>query len=135
MIDFKKPVGDTGWGPAIFRVALGAYFILAGMMKLDNMAVFVRHVVDFGILPKQMAILYGTGLPYAEVIVGFLLVVGFWTILMSIIAALMLLSFIVALGFFPNDPHLFNKDIILLAGAVALMFSGSGRYGIDNIKQ
>jgi uncharacterized membrane protein YphA (DoxX/SURF4 family) len=134
MIDFKKPVGDTAWGPTIFRVALGAYFIMAGLMKLDNMGVFIKHVVEFGILPRQMAILYGTGLPYTEIIVGFLLLVGFWTVLMSIVASLMILSFVIALGFFPNDPRLFNKDIILLAGAVALMFSGGGRYSIDNMK-
>lgn len=134
-MDFKKPVGDTAWGPTIFRVALGGYFIMAGLMKLENMGVFLRHVVDFGILPRQVAIFYGTVLPYAEVIVGALLIVGFWTILMSMIAALLLLSFVLALGLFPNDPRLFNKDIILLAGAVALMFSGAGRYSIDNFRQ
>lgn len=134
-MDFTKPVGDTAWGPTIFRVALGGYFIMAGMMKLENMGVFLRHVIDFGVLPRQMAIIYGSSLPYAEVIVGALLVVGFWTTLMSMIAALMLLSFVLALGLFPNDPRLFNKDIILLAGAVALMFSGAGRYSIDNFRQ
>lgn len=134
-MDFTKPVGDTAWGPTIFRVALGGYFIMAGMMKFENLGVFLRHVVDFGILPRQVAIFYGTALPYVEVLVGALLVVGFWTTLMSMIAALMLLSFVFALGLFPNDPRLFNKDIILLAGAVALMFSGAGRYSIDNFRQ
>jgi uncharacterized membrane protein YphA (DoxX/SURF4 family) len=135
MIKLDEPVGDAQWGPTIYRLAIGSYFMLAGLMKLDRMDVFLRHVVEFGVLPKQVAILYGTFLPYAEVTVGFLLLIGFWTTLASLAASVLLVSFIVALGVFPNSNRLFNKDIILLGGTVALMFSGGGRYSLDRFRR
>jgi uncharacterized membrane protein YphA (DoxX/SURF4 family) len=47
----------------------------------------------------------------------------------------MLSSFIFALKVFPNGNYLFNKDIILLAGSVCIMFTGAGALSIDKFRR
>lgn len=131
----NEPMGNPLYAPFCIRLGLGAYFILAGLMKLDNLPTFIGHVKAFGILPEQVSLVYGLVLPYFEVTVGTLLVVGFWTTLAGIMSSLMLASFIIALGTFPNTGKLFNKDIILLGGSLSLLFSGAGAYSIDRFRK
>jgi uncharacterized membrane protein YphA (DoxX/SURF4 family) len=134
-IKFDEPIGNSLYAPFLIRLGLGAYFILAGLMKLDSLPTFVGHVKAFGILPDEISLLYGLLLPYFEVTIGTLLVVGFWTTLASMFSSLMLISYIVALGTFPNTTKLFNKDIILLGGSLSLLFSGSGAYSLDRFRK
>ena len=131
----NQPVGPSGWAPFFTRVTLGAYFVLAGLSKLEALAAFIQQVKGFGVLPDNASSLYATLLPYSEVALGGFLVLGLWTTLMGLLSALMLLSFVFAFGFFPGHHDLFNKDIILLAASVSLMYSGPGLYSWDNIRK
>jgi uncharacterized membrane protein YphA (DoxX/SURF4 family) len=45
----------------------------------------------------------------------------------------MILSFVLAFGVFPGTHDIFNKDLILLAAACSLLYSGPGALSIDNI--
>ena len=130
----NQPIANAAWGPLMIRLPLGAYFILAGLTKFQNMPTFMEGVRDLHVLPTQVAMLYGTLLPYIEIITGVLLVIGLWTTLASLFAVLMLGSFTYALGVFPHKTDLFNKDLILLGGALSLMFLGSGTWSVDKIK-
>lgn len=129
----NQPLGAAHFGPMIIRLTLGAYFILAGMGKLNLLAAFVDQVRSFGVLPGNIAAVYGILLPYVEVAVGGLLIIGMWTTLSGVLAALMIVSFVYAFGVFPGSHDIFNKDIILLAAACSLMYSGPGAFSIDNI--
>jgi uncharacterized membrane protein YphA (DoxX/SURF4 family) len=131
----NEPIGNPLYAPFLIRLGLGAYFILAGMMKLDQHYTFIAHVKAFGLLPDQAALLYGLVLPYAEIAIGALLVLGFCTTLAGLLSSLLLLSFIIALGTFPNTGRLFNKDIILLGGSLSLLFSGAGAYSVDRFRK
>ena len=131
----NEPIGNPLWAPLFLRLALGAYFILAGLKKLDDPAGFVREIQAYNILPAKISVLYGVLLPYIEVLAGGLLVIGFWTTLGALLCSLMLCSFVIAIGLFPNQSGLFNKDLILLGGALTLMFSGGGAFSIDQFRK
>jgi uncharacterized membrane protein YphA (DoxX/SURF4 family) len=132
----NEPIGNPIWGPLIIRLTLGAYFVLAGWAKLGNAAGFIKEVHSFGILPGQAATLYGILLPYFELAAGVLLIVGIWTTLAAMLTSLMLLSFVIAFGAFPKGGELlFNKDILLLAASVSLLYSGAGALSIDRFRK
>jgi uncharacterized membrane protein YphA (DoxX/SURF4 family) len=131
----NEPIGPASYGPLLLRLPLGAFFITAGWSKLYVLGGFVDQVKAFGILPENIAALYGTLLPYLEVFVGVTLLIGLWTTLSGILAALMLFSFVIAFGFFPGDFQIFNKDLILLGCALSVLYSGAGAYSVDNVKK
>jgi len=130
-----EPVGDACFAPLLIRLGLGSYFVLAGLLKLDDVPGFIEGVRSFNILPDHMATLYGILLPYLEIAFGGLLVIGIWTTLASIVTSLMLFSFVVAIGVFPEGTNLFNKDIILLAASLSLLYSGAGAFSIDRFRK
>lgn len=130
-----QPLGNPVYAPFLVRISIGGYFLLAGLMKLDNIPGFVREVQAFEILPAHLATLYGILLPYTEVIVGILLLVGIWTTAAAMLASMMLLSFVIAIGLFPSRGDLYNKDLILLAGSLSLVFSGAGALSVDRFRK
>lgn len=129
----SQPIGPAPYGPLLVRLALGAYFIMAGTTKLDLLAAFVDQVRAFGVLPGNIAAVYAILLPYVEIGVGGLLILGMWTSMSSILAGLMIFSFVCAFGVFPGSRDIFNKDLILLAATCSLLYSGPGAFSIDNI--
>jgi uncharacterized membrane protein YphA (DoxX/SURF4 family) len=134
-IKINEPIGRNVWAPFLIRLALGGYFIMAGLGKLEVLAAFIEQVKSFGILPNNIAALYATLLPYGEVAIGGLMIAGLWTTLTGILSSLLLLSFVFAFGFFPGSHDIFNKDLILCAAACSLLFSGPGVYALDNIRR
>lgn len=129
----NQQLGAAHYGPMIIRLTLGAYFILAGMGKFNLLAAFVDQVRSFGVLPGNIAAVYGILLPYVEVTVGAMLVLGLWTTLSGVLAGMMIISFVLAFGVFPGSHDIFNKDLILLAAACSLLYSGPGAFSVDNI--
>jgi thiosulfate dehydrogenase [quinone] large subunit len=131
----SEPIGNPLFAPFLVRVGLGSYFILAGLAKLDQIRTFVDSVLSFNILPRSLALVYGHLLPYLEVTVGTLLVLGFWTTAAALSSSFLLLSFIFAIGLFPNSKSLFNKDLILLGASMSLLYSGAGAISIDRFRK
>lgn len=131
----NEPIGNPNLGPLLIRISLGFYFVLAGFAKLDNIPGFIKEVQSFHILPNHLATLYGILLPYGEMMTGLLLIIGIWTTLAAVLSSLMLLSFVIAFGAFPSGGHLFNKDILLLAGSLSLLYSGGGALSIDRFRK
>jgi len=130
----NEPIGDTRYAPLFIRLPLGSYFVLAGLSKLDQLAGFVTEVKKMGVLRDNLAALYATLLPYLEIFSGTLIFLGLWTTLASLISSLLLISFIIAFGFFA-DNTLLNKDIIVLGATLSLLYSGGGLYSLDNIRR
>lgn len=78
------------------RLLLGAIFIVAGAGKLGQPGQFAKVVADIGILPPNWAHVYGLMLPWAEVIVGLLIVLGLLLRLSVGAGMVMTLGFVVA---------------------------------------
>ena len=131
----SEPIGNAMWGALFLRLTLGGLFIIAGLKKLDDPVGFIQVVQSYNVLPHRGANLYAILLPYLEIGCGTLLVAGFWTTLGALIASALLASFIFAVGIRPNESGVYNKDLILLAAALSLMFSGSGAWSIDQFRR
>lgn len=131
----NEPIGDSRYGPLFIRVPLAAYFLLAALSKLHQASAFVEEIRRFKVMPDQLATLYGILLPYVEFTAGVFLLLGIWTTLSALLAALMLFSFTLAFGFFPSGLTIFNKDVLLLGAALSLMYSGAGAYSVDSFRK
>lgn len=135
----SQPLGDSVYGPLVIRLALGAYFLIGGLAKYSDPDGFMAMVRKVGLFPEPFETLYGILFPYLEILVGALLVIGIWTTLTAIIASLLLVSLVFSLGIFPYSGQftrdLFNKDLILLAAAFSLAYTGSGALSVDRFRK
>ena len=129
------------------RVALGAYFVIAGWRKLQAEGgikgfadgIFNKMTPEW--LPEHIARLYGQALPILELVLGGFLIVGFLSRLASGALTLMLSSFIVAIviakgniqGLGPDEPGSFHYNYIFILLAFVLMTVGPGGISIDNL--
>ena len=84
------------WLLLVLRLALGGIFITAGIAKLSNQAEFTNAVIGYGILPDSLARLYGSVLPWAELTIGFCLILGLFTRIASGLVLPVALSFLIA---------------------------------------
>ena len=84
------------WFLFLLRLALGGIFITAGIAKLSNQAEFTNAVIGYGILPDSLARLYGSVLPWAELTIGFCLILGLFTRIASGLVLSAALSFVIA---------------------------------------
>lgn len=134
-IKMHEPIWDGVFGPLFVRAPLGAYFFLAGWYKLGDLKGFVKIVQSFHLMPEPFATLYGILLPYTEMAIGVMLIVGLYTTLAAITACLALASFVWALGIFPQGDKVFNKDILLLLAAFSLLYTGAGAFSIDRFRK
>jgi uncharacterized membrane protein YphA (DoxX/SURF4 family) len=134
-IKMDEPIGPASVGPLIARFGVGAYFLLAGLSKLQMLSAFVAQVKTFGVLPENASALYAVLLPYLEVFIGGCFILGLWTTMVAIVASILLVSFIFAFGFFPGSSDIFNKDIVLLCTVLSLLYTGPGAYGLDNVRK
>ncbi|MFN4895816.1 MAG: DoxX family protein [Pseudomonadota bacterium] len=134
-IKMNEPIGPAALGPLVARIAVGSYFVMAGLSKLQMLSAFVAQVKTFGVLPDNVSSLYAVMLPYLEVFVGGCFVLGLWTTMAGVVASGLLLSFVFAFGFFPGASDIFNKDVVLLGAVICLLYTGPGAYGLDNVRK
>ena len=120
------------WGIAIIRISIGLTFIMHGGQKLfiHRMDKVTMMMTANGLpVPRLCAILVST----AEFFGGIALVAGFYT---RLAAAPMAFTMVVALlavklngGYFLPDGY--EYVLVLLAGSIALIFTGSGALAIN----
>ena len=86
-------------------------------------------------LPEAVAKPYGYALPYAEIVVGAMLIFGVFGRLAGWLTFLMLASFttalMVKLGLAGGSKGPFHSNIILATLALLLAMAGPGRYSLD----
>ncbi|MFM1847714.1 MAG: hypothetical protein RL417_1188 [Pseudomonadota bacterium] len=131
----NEPIGDASIGPLLVRLPVGIYFVLAGLLILRDPTSFLAEVHNMKILPPHAGTIYAIMLPYLQIAAGGLLIIGMWTTLAAGIISLMLLSFVIAFGLHPEGGTLFNKDIVFLAAAVSLLYTGSGAWSVDRFRR
>ena len=81
-------------GPA--RLELAAVFLVAGALKVIDPQSSVAAVRAYRLLPSPLATIVGWGLPFAEIALGVLLLVGIATRLVALASAVLLLVFVAA---------------------------------------
>ena len=79
------------------RLTLGIVLIVAGALKVGNLEGSVFATSEYKILPYELLRPVGIGLPFAEIALGILLVIGLFTRLSGLAGALMMLAFIIAI--------------------------------------
>lgn len=123
------------------RLSLGVLFLLAGVRKLlpaegatvmDKMNGFASFVASKAPLPEVLGKAYGYALPWSEIIVGLLLIVGLFTRVSAALIGLMLVSFLMAMGleWWPEGGPAYSKNVILLTLSLLIVVAGSGRFAI-----
>jgi uncharacterized membrane protein YphA (DoxX/SURF4 family) len=137
---------------AILRVALGVVFISASVDKIMNPQNFAANIANYRLIPYQWINLAAIILPWVEVIIGSLLVMGIWTGANGLLASGMLMVFSIAIlqalfrnldiscGCFSTDPSAhkmtrwtFIWDLIWLSWGLAVVFLDRGRFSLGEI--
>ena len=131
-----QPIWDSRLTGLLVRIPLAIYFLIVGYVTIQNMHTFVEAVNQLHFLPGKLSMLYAAVLPYLELTVGGLLLIGLWTNLAAVLSAIMIITFILPIGFFPYPaiPELPNKDIILFFVSLSLLANGPGCFSVDGQK-
>lgn len=80
------------------RLILGIVLIVAGAAKVPNPELSRRAVQAYEILPYDLAGLVGVVLPYVEVLVGALLVIGLFTRFAAIVSTVLMVAFVIGIS-------------------------------------
>lgn len=123
------------------RVLIGLYLLLAGVGKIGG---GVGNFVEKGFKPMQppwlpdaLGLPYGYALPFLEVIIGAMLIVGLLTRIASWATLLMILSFTIAItaqGNLTNHgPGPFSGNLIYITLLFLLGIVGGGRFSLDRL--
>ena len=135
----------------IARIALGALFVVAGVLKAhDGIALTTSAVAAYRILPTFLAAPVGVILPYFEIGLGAYLIAGLFVRAAGIVAAVQLAVFAVAVaslvvrkipascGCFgsgdqtpPSWGHV-GVDLLLALVALAVARYGPGLWSLDS---
>jgi uncharacterized membrane protein YphA (DoxX/SURF4 family) len=135
------------------RLILGGVLIAAGALKVGNLQQSAMAVRAYELLPIWMANLFGYALPWIEVGIGLLLILGALVRINGLLGALIMLAFIIAIaqawarglsidcGCFgdggqidPEDTKYLStiiRDLGLLGLGVFLYFFPKGRFALD----
>ena len=136
----------SGLGLVLVRGLLGSVLLLAGYQKFAAPGGASAWATDHlsqaqGYLSASLANLYVHAVPFAEVALGGLLVVGLMTRASGLVAALLLTSFGIASGglhgFFNTDytsaSQLFQAPFVYGVLALVALFAGPGAISLDRL--
>ncbi len=134
---------------AILRVILGVLFVMASWDKILHPARFAEDVANYGILPSLLVNLFSLILPWAEMIAGLFLILGFLSRSSSLVLLLLLVSFIVGIsinivrgsqidcGCFGSGEELgvitLLRDLVMLAMGVQILAFDREFFAVDSL--
>lgn len=141
------------WLNLLSRLILGGVLIVAGALKIGNLQKSAMSVRAYEMLPIWLANFFGYALPWVEIGIGALLILGVAVRIIGALGALIMLGFIIAIaqawarglsidcGCFggggtidPEDTKYLStilRDIGFLALGVFLYFYPKGRFALD----
>ncbi len=131
----NEPIGNPIFAPLLIRLTLGGYFLVSGFGSLNRISDSVAAIERLQIFPQHIATMYGILLPYLQLVGGALLFLGAWTTLAAILGALIMLAFVIAFGTGGGFRGFFNKELIMFAASISLLFSGSGAFSVDRFRK
>ena len=78
----------------VLRLVVGTIFLIAGVVKLKGgSSQFLSAIMGYELVPKLVATMLASFLPWLEVVVGGLLVLGLWSQFSAAAGAILLLTF------------------------------------------
>jgi uncharacterized membrane protein YphA (DoxX/SURF4 family) len=127
-------------GLLLARIPIGAYFILAAVPKL-RMGVEAWAASAMPLAPKFLSEhtnhVFLTSLPWAELTIGILVILGLLTRVAALVMSLLLISFSVALGVsgtLAESVKLpFHPNLVYLGTTLAIMLCGPGWLSLDGM--
>jgi uncharacterized membrane protein YphA (DoxX/SURF4 family) len=151
----SRPAVAVPWLVLAGRLLLGGVWIVAGALKVTDLDASVRAVRAYRLLPETAAQLLGAGLPFVEIVLGVLLVVGLGVRVAGIASAVLMAAFVVgiasawarglqidcgcfgsggtlAAGASPTYGTELARDVGLTAVAVLVAVWPSGRLALDD---
>ncbi len=139
------------WLGLASRVALGSVLVLAGTLKAGSPAEEFAVVIEsYRIVPQDMALTLAAFLPWAELLAGYSLILGYLTRQAALASGALLAGFIAALlsarlrgielphcgcfgaGWHPSPDLTLLMDLGLAALAALSFRSGARRLSLDN---
>ncbi len=133
----------------VLRVALGAVFLAAGLLKVSHPEFLAATIAAFRILPEAVIAPLAVALPYFEMILGGYLIVGLFTRVAALVAAAQLAAFAAAIAsvvvrgiptscgcFGPSDTAPASwvdvaRDLALAAVAILIALRAPGILALD----
>ncbi len=86
------------WIALVIRLYLGGVFLLACFHKIAHPATFALDVATYQLLPLWAVNFFALVLPWTELLSGVMLIIGLRARAAALLVALMMVSFIIALG-------------------------------------
>jgi uncharacterized membrane protein YphA (DoxX/SURF4 family) len=106
------------------RLFLGVVLIVAGAAKIGHPLTSQRAVQAYEILPMSLAGQVGLALPFLEVVLGVLLVVGLFTRPVAVVSTLLMVAFVAGIA------QAWARGLTIDCGC----FGGGGQIGADETK-
>ena len=141
------------WLTLLSRLILGGVLFAAGALKIGNLQKSAMAVRAYEMLPVELANFLGYALPWIEIGIGLLLIVGASVKICGLLGAFTMLAFIIAIaqawarglsidcGCFggggtidPEETKYLSeiiRDIGLLALGIYLYYFPKGKFGLD----
>jgi putative oxidoreductase len=86
------------WVSVRVQIALGIVFVLAAIPKIIDPPAFAHMIYNYRLLPGNAINALALVMPWVELLAGLALILGVWKREAAIVAGLLLLVFIVAIG-------------------------------------
>jgi len=137
------------WLVLVLRVAIGGIFVVAGASKVGNASLFAAQITGFRLLPEAVVGPLAVMLPYWEILLGGLLIVGLFTRVTAWVAVILLALFDIAIAsavvrgmtvscgcFGPNDATVTTwaevaRDAFFVALALVVALRPPGALAVD----
>ena len=133
-----KSESSRSLGLLLARLPIGAYFVLAGYSKVfgeGGVDAFVAKSLPA--VPEYMPPWFGSNylhaLPYAEIALGSLLILGLLTRLSALAVTGMLVSFVIAYTGVKDPPRPFHANLIYVGLAAMFILTGPGKISLDGL--
>ena len=135
----KNPLAtdlSTNMGLLLARIPLGLYFVLAGYahFKTQNFATqYVAALPNW--MPAEAGKGYSSVLPFLEMAVGALLILGLTTRVGGMLAAGITAMLVAGMGLsFETNPNAPQYHLLMMLGlSVVLLCLGGGKFTLDNL--
>ena len=128
---------STGLGMLLARLPMGVMFVCAGLSKLDHWKsdTFVSNMSDKlpTWAPHEWGMHYLQAIPFAEIAVGALLIVGLMTRLCGLVGALMVATFTYAITGWrtgAGQPFNLQGNLIYIGLLLAIFLVGPGHISL-----
>ena len=134
----KNPLASdlsSNLGLLLARVPLGLYFALAGYAHFKTQNFATQYVAALPTwMPSEAGKGYSSVLPFLEMAVGLLLIIGLTTRVGGLLAAGITAMLLAGMGLsFETNPNASQYHLLMMLGlSVVMLCLGGGKFTLDN---